>query len=250
MNDIEQIEKYLGGDLTSDELQAFNTRLQNDKNFAGVFAMYTSIETEMHETEDEKELRKTLAGISQKHFDDSSSAKIISIKPNRTKWLWYAGAAAASIVLLLFLKPWQGKVLSNEQLYAQYAIPRELPAVVRGANEDSLLMKATLLYNQAKYAAAMVLLDSITRQKPLEAGLQLAMGICFLENGKPDSAIRRFNSLAVHESVYKYDALEWKGLTYLKQNKTADCIAVLKDIPADAANYQKAKELIEKLSKK
>lgn len=250
MNDIEQIENYLSGQLSPDELQAFDLRLQNDKAFAEVFAMYKSIESEMHETEDEKELRKTLSGISQKHFDTDPAAKIITLKTNRKRWLLYASAAAASIIILLFLKPWQEKVLSNDQLYAQYATVQELPAVVRGANNDSLLLKATTFYNQAKYTAALVLLDSITMQRPSEAQLQLALGICFLETGKYDSAINRFDNLAVHESVYKYDAVEWKGLAYLKQNKTTDCIAALKLIPADAANYTKAKELIEKLSKK
>ena len=162
----------------------------------------------------------------------------------------YAAAAAAAVAIIIILKPGAEKIESNEQLYARYARPEELPAVVRGANDDSLLVKATVLYNQAKYAAALLLLDSITRQKPLEAQLQLAMGICFLETGIPDSAIRRFDSLAERESVYKYDAVEWKGLSYLKLNKTADCIAALKLIPQDASNYTKAKELMEKLLKK
>jgi tetratricopeptide (TPR) repeat protein len=249
VNDIEQIERYLAGALSQDELQAFGIRLQNDKAFAEIFALYKSVETEMLETEDETELRKTLSGITQKHFA-VEPAKIIKLKPNRTRWLLYATAAAASIIILLFLKPWQQKAVSNEQLYAQYAVPEELPSVVRGTNDDSLLIKATNLYNQIKYPAALILLDSLVKQRPTEAQLQLALGICFLETGKYDPAINRFDSLAVRESVYKYIALEWKGLAYLKQNKTADCIAVLKLIPADAGNYKKANELIRMLSKK
>ncbi len=250
MNDIEQIEKYLGGELSQNEMQAFDVRLQNDKAFAEVFALYKSVETEMLETEDERELRNRLSGITQKHFDVAEPAKIVKLKTNRTRWLLYATAAAASIIILLFLKPWQQKALSNEQLYAQYAVPDELPAVVRGTNDDSLLIKATNLYNQIKYPAALFLLDSLVKQRPTEAQLQLALGICFLKTGKYDSAINRFDSLAVRESVYKYIALEWKGLAYLKQNKIADCIAVLKLIPADAVNYKKVNELIRMLSKK
>jgi tetratricopeptide (TPR) repeat protein len=250
VNDIEQIEKYLGGELAPDELQAFEMRLQNDKAFADVFAMYKTIETEMHEAEDERELREKLSGITKKHFDIAAPAKVIVLKPQRTRWLLYATAAAASIIIVLFLKPWGEKTLSNEQLYAQYAVPEELPAVVRGANEDSLLLKATSLFNEIKYPAALILLDSIVKQRPTEAQLQLALGICFVETGKYDSAINRFDSLAVRESVYKYIAMEWKALAYLKQNKKADCIAVLKLIPADAGNYKKVNELIQQLSKK
>jgi tetratricopeptide (TPR) repeat protein len=250
VNDIEQIEKYLANELSQDELQAFDLRLQNDKSFAEVFAMYKSIETEMNETEDEQELKKKLSGISQKHFNVAAPAKIVKLKTNRTRWLLYATAAAASIIILLFLKPWQDKALSNEQLYAQYAIPDELPANVRGANEDSLLIKATTLFNQKNYAAALPLLDSITKQKPGEAQLQLSLGICLTQTGKFESAINIFDSLAAKESSYKYEAMAWKAFAFLKQDKREACIASLKLIPADAANYQKAKELIRKLSKK
>jgi predicted Zn-dependent protease len=250
VNDIEQIEKYLANELNQDELQAFDLRLQNDKAFAEIFALYKSVEAEMHETEDETELRKTLSGITQKHFDVAEPAKIIKLKPNRTRWLLYATAAAASIIILLFLKPWQDKALTNEQLYAQYAVPQELPAVVRGANEDSLLIKATTLFNQKNYAAALPLLDSITKQKPGEAQLQLSLGICLTQTGKFEPAINIFDSLAAKESSYKYEAMAWKAFAFLKQNKRDECIAALKLIPADAANYEKAKALIQKLSKK
>ena len=250
MNDIEQIEKYLGGELSRDELQAFDLRLQNDKAFTEIFALYKSVDTEMHEAEDERELRNSLSGISQKHFNVAAPAKVIKLKTNRTRWLLYATAAAASIIILLFLKPWQDKILSNEQLYAQYAVPEELPAVVRGANEDSLLIKAKTLFNQKNYAAALPLLDSIIKLKPGEAQLQLSLGICLTQTGKFESAINIFDSLAAKESSYKYDAMAWKAFAFLKQDKTEACIAALKLIPVDAANYEKAKELIRKLSKK
>jgi tetratricopeptide (TPR) repeat protein len=250
VNDIEHIEKYLGGELSRDELQAFDLRLQNDKTFAEIFALYKSVEAEMHEAEDETELRNRLSGISQKHFNIAAPAKIIKLKTNRTRWLLYATAAAASIIILLFLKPWQDKVFTNEELYAQYAVPEELPTVVRGTNDDSLLINATKLFNEIKYPAALIQLDSIVKQRPTEAQLQLALGICYLKTGNFDSAINRFDSLAVQESVYKYVAMEWKAFVYLKQNKTAECIAVLKMIPADAGNYKRANELIGKLSKK
>jgi hypothetical protein len=44
--------------------------------------------------------------------------------------------------------------------------------------------------------------------------------------------------------------MAWKAFAFLIQNKTADCIAALKLIPADAGNYKKANELIKELSKK
>lgn len=248
MNDIEQIEKFLGGELSQEELQSFDLRLKSDKAFADTFAIYKTIDTEMSETADETALRDNLSEFSQKYFDKEESAKVIPLNTAKKKWWLYA--AAAVITGLLIIKPWKENILSNEQLYAQYAVPVELPAIVRGANDDSLLVKATNFYNKVKYSAALILLDSIVKQRPTEAQLQLALGICFVETGRYDSAINRFDSLAVKESVYKYEALKWKALTFLKQGKKEACIDVLKQIPADAANYKETQKLLAELLKK
>jgi tetratricopeptide (TPR) repeat protein len=249
VTDITQIEKYLADELNQDELQAFNKRLQTDGVFAETFALYKSIDGEMNETEDEVALRERLSGLTQKHFTIPQPAKIIPIA-SRRKWWLYAVAAAASIAIVLFLMPGNEKPLSNEQLFAQYAVPEDLPTVVRGANDDSLLLKATSLFNQKMYAAAKILLDSIAKSRPTEAKLQLSLGICYLKTGEFNFAIDNFNSLANGESIYKYDAIAWKAYTLLKQDKREACIVVLKQIPANAANYEKANELIGKLSKK
>lgn len=249
MNDITQIENYLAGELSQDEWQAFEMRLQTDKEFAEIFALYKTIETEMTITEDETALREKLSVLTQKHFEAPAPAKIIPMKSGRKKW-WLYAAAAAAIAIIFLLKPWQEKTLSDEQLYAQYAVATELPEVVRGANDDSLLIKATNLFNQKKFAAALPLLDSISKQKPGEAQLQLSLGICLVETGNFDAAINKFDSLAAGQTIYKYEAIAWKGFAFLKQNKREACVAALKQIPAGAANYEKAKELIRMLSKK
>ncbi|MBK8611377.1 MAG: tetratricopeptide repeat protein [Chitinophagaceae bacterium] len=248
MNDVAEIEKYLAGELNSEALQAFEQRLQTDSAFAEVFSLYKSVETEMTETEDERAFREKLSGITQKHFTTGTEAKIIPLGSKIKKWWLYAAAAAAIITLFIF-KPWSDKPLTNEQLYAQYAVPDELPAVVRGANEDSLLIKTTGLFNRRNFAAALPLLDSLVKLRPEEAQLLLSFGICQLETGHYNDAVNTFDRLANTESSFKYKAMAWKAYTYLKQNKTEPCIAALQQIPANAAEYEKAKAVIKKLLK-
>ena len=110
------------------------------------------------------------------------------------------------------------------------------------------MRKASELFNKKAYAAALPLLDSITKVQPGEAQLQLSLGICFLQTGKYEAAIAKFETLAAGQSSYKYDALFWKALVLLKQDKKEMCITTLKQIPAEAANFDKAKKMIKMIA--
>lgn len=250
VNDTALMERYLAGELTNEEAQAFELRLQTDSEFAENFTIYQSIENEMQGDEDEAQLKEELSRHTKKYFGKEEGGKVVPIGPVRKKrWLYAAVAAAACIALLLVFKPWQPQKFSNEELYAQNAVPEDLPTTVRGDNKDSLFAKATELYNKKDYAAALPLLDSITRSKPGEAQLQLALGVCYLRTNQFETAISKFDSLAAGQSIYKYTALAWKAYVYLKQNNKEACIAALKQIPAEATEYKKAEKLIRYLEK-
>jgi len=246
LTDIEQIEQYLSGELNAEQRQSFEQRLHTDHEFAETFKIYQAIEEEMT-TDNEDDLRNELGPHTSKYFESNAGAKVIPINRKRQRWWMYATAAAASIVILLLWKPWADKKLSNEELYAKNAVPENLPSFVRGSNNDSLLINASEAFNRKDYAAAKPLLDSISKLRPTEAQLQLADGIANTETANYNIAIEKFDVLAAGQSIYKYDAMFWKGLTFLKQGKKDECIAALKLIPADASNYKKATGLIERL---
>ena len=251
MNDTEQIERYLAGELSNEEVQAFELRLQTDSEFAENFTLYQSIQNEMQSDEDEASLKEELWRHTKKYFgEEEKGGKVIPMGPVRKKrWVYAAVAAAACIALLLVFRPWQDNRLSNDELYAQNAVPEDLPTTMRGGNDDSLRARAAALYNKKDFAAALPLLDSITKYNPGEAQLQLALGICYLQTNNFEMAITKFDSLAAGQSIYHYDAFAWKAYVYLKQNNKEACIAALKQIPADAPNYGKAEKLIKELSR-
>lgn len=251
VNDTGQIERYLAGELSTEEVQAFELRLEIDSEFAESFALYQSIQNEMQSDEDEALLKEELSRHTKKYFgEEEKGGKVIPMGPvTKKRWVYAAVAAAACIALLLVFKPWQDKRLSNDELYAQNAVPEDLPTTLRGNNDDSLRARAAVLYNKKDFAAALPLLDSITRSNPREAQLQLALGICYLQTNKFELAINQFDSLAAGQSIYKYDAHAWKAYVYLKQNNKEACIAALKEIPAEAPNFKKAEKLIKELER-
>ena len=248
MSDIEQIEKYLAGELDSAEIKAFDLRVQSDTVFAETYKLYQVIQNEMNVEPGENELRENLSALSKKHFEVKDTAKVITLKTSNKKWWLYAAAAAVAITIILLLNPGNDRRLTTAEIFTQNAIPEELPAIVRGNNNDSLLRKASELFNKKAYAAALPLLDSITKVQPGEAQLQLSLGICFLQTGKYEAAIAKFETLAAGQSSYKYDALFWKALVLLKQDKKEMCITTLKQIPAEAANFDKAKKMIKMIA--
>jgi tetratricopeptide (TPR) repeat protein len=250
VNEIEQIEKYLAGTLSGEELQAFNIRLQTDPSFAETMKLYSQIETEMSRDDEEIQFRENLSPFSKKYFNDRQEAKIIPVGYPKNRWWMYAAAVAAGLALMFIFKPWQQqKILNNEEVFAKYAVAEDLPVAVRGSNADSLKNKAGRLFNNAGYAAAIPLLDSLVRQNPGESQLFLSLGICFLNTGQYAPAIAVFDNLAAGQSSYKYDALFWKALAFLKQDNKTASLDVLKQIPREASNYKKAGELIGQLSK-
>ncbi len=234
--------------MSREEMQAFEQRLQTDEAFAETFTMYKTIGNEMKE-ESNDELTETLSSLNKKYFTEKQEGKIVEMKTSGKKWWLYAAAASVFVAVLFIIQPWKSKTVSNEEVFAQNAVVEDLPTVVRGTNNDSLQIKASELYNKKDYATALPLLDSLTKLKPGEAQLQLSLGICYLQTGNYSLAINKFDSLAAGESIYKYDAFAWKALAFLKQDKREDCIAALKQIPAQAANFEKAKKMIKQLSK-
>jgi len=247
LNDTEQITRYLAGDLNSGELKAFEERLQSDPDFAETVKLFRSVEKEMQVTPDELEIREKLKPLSQQYFGIRNDTPVMTMPRKRVNWWLYGSAAAACLLVLLWLRPWQQKTYTSNELYAQYAQSEPLPVMVRGANQDSLQIRAAELFNRKDYAAALPLLSILVQNNPGEAQLQLSLGICFAETGVYDTAVTRFDSLASGPSIYKYDALFWKALVYLKQDNKDACRSVLKQIPADANNEKTVKKLLSEL---
>jgi predicted Zn-dependent protease len=243
MNTInyEIIEQYLNGELDGEALQAFEQQLKTDTALATEVALYRNIQQELKQSQqyqdEENALTGTLTALGKQHFLPSP------VKRLGMRKLWWVAAAAAAVLLFFIINPLSKSHVTNDQLFAQYAVPENLPAAQRGNAVDSLSIKAARLYNSKAYTEALPLLDSIVKQQPGQPQLQLAIGICQLYTGDYTSSIKNFDELSAGEHIYKNEAIYWKALAYLKQNKKEECIATLKLIP----DHEAAKKLLKQL---
>lgn len=249
--DHEKIESYLSGDMQETDRAVFEAALAADPELAAELRLYRQIQDELsiqaQQQQQEAALKQTLAAAEKKYFtSEKSTAKVVAMG---NKKLWYSLiAAAAAIALFFILRPmFSNAVMSNESLYQQYAQLDPLDIGKRGATEDSVLVNMKKLYNNKQYPAALQLADRAIAIAPNDISLKLARAHCYTETGNYNAAIPLLDSIAAGSSVYKYPALFFKALTYLREDKKADCIQVLGSIPPDAEKYKQARELLDKL---
>jgi len=249
--DYEKIEQYLSGDMPETERTAFEAALAADPALASELQLYKTIQDELsiqvQQQEEQNALQQTLTEAGKKYFTTATQpAKVVSMGNRK---IWYSAlAAAAAIALFFIIRPMLSKsIMSNDQLYQQYAQAEPLDLEKRGTAADSVLIKMKTLYNSKDYAAALKLAPEAIAADPADISLKLALAHCYTETGNYTAAIPLLDSIAGGQSVYKYQALFYKALTYLKQDKKADCIHTLESIPADAVTYKDAQSLMGKL---
>jgi len=243
----ETISQYLAGELTGKALATFEKQMQEDANLAAEVNIYRTIEADQlfitkHKAEKEK-LAASLQELNKTYFKEPK-AKIVKIN----RW-WYAAAAvAAAVVSILILRPFGGENFNNEKLFAHYAKNIEsLSTGERGTGSDTLLLEAVNLFNKKDYNNSLPLLKNILVNNPNETDLVIATGVCYMQISEYDSAIKIFDNLANGNTVYKNQAIWYKALTLLKENKIDVCYKVLESLPADADNIKEARELMRKI---
>ncbi|MBB2144159.1 hypothetical protein GM921_01565 [Pedobacter sp. LMG 31464] len=232
--------RYAEGDLNEDESAAFETRMQSDEELQQHLKDYQhihqSLKMQLANDANDERFKNTLKGLNKQYFRDEP--KVISFKP-ALKWL--TGVAAVLIVGLLVWAPWR----SN--LYEKYANNGQMLVTERGAEATTDLDKAAALYNEKNYSAAKTILEKLYVKEPANAMLGYYYGLTLLETTQLDSGRKVLTQIYTGESVFKYDSAYGIALSYLKEDKKAECKTWLQKIPKGTTHYQQAIELIEKL---
>lgn len=237
----ENIEKYILGELTADELLNFENRLQTDAVFKEEVDLYIEtnklLSQKYSNLEKENGLNKTLENMGEKHFNQSEkSSKTFFIKSNIIR----ITAIAAVLVLGFFLlKP-------QTDLYTQFAEHSALEVQVKGDN-DAELLKSAQLFNEEKYEEAIPKLEAFLSNHPNDDEIQLALGISYLETNQIKPALIRFSNVYGKQNIFKNKASWYMALAYLKSENKDQARAFLGEIEADSFYFEKAQKLQKKI---
>ncbi|WP_127132575.1 hypothetical protein [Pseudoflavitalea rhizosphaerae] len=246
---IEDIARYAEGLMEAADLPDFEAALAGDAELQQQYQLYLEAESKLQKhfasQEGEEKLKLTLQNMRNEFFSGETPVKTISpVRSKVVKMMWrkVAVVAAAAVLVAVFLwQPW------NRDLYTKYADTEMVSSVERGTHTDSLLAKATAAFNAKEFSSAAVYLFEIVQTDPTNSFAQFYYGVSLLQSGKTEIARETLTKLAAGSSAFKYEAMFYMGLSFLKEKDEMNCKKWLQQIPADSGNYGKAKELLQAL---
>ncbi len=248
MEETALIEKYLNGELSQAEIQAFELRLRSDPGFEETFLLYQQIEKEM-KTAYANGLQGTLSTMGQQYFSSNEDKQAPVIKhTGRWRKIWSV-AAAASVALFFavrafFLNPAATETV--DELFATITKTDTLSFTSRGAGDSSKELIAEK-YNQGNYAAAYPLLKDYCREQPLDMQMRLSYGIAASKAAKEAEALDILQQVADGNSVYRSKAIAYKALLLYHAGNKKEAVDMLKNILETDEGYAEAQKLIRKI---
>jgi tetratricopeptide (TPR) repeat protein len=243
MSTLNDIARYAEGDMPADERAAFEAALASDETLQQQLNLYREVHGSLQQhfsaNEQRGQLQGTLHSLQGEFFNEASQpGKLVSMK----RWLRGAVAVAAVLIAVMFI--WQ---LMQPDLFEKYAAINMDPAVERGEQGGELLQAAVTAFNKKDYASAVQSLAQVRQQDTTNSVVNFYYGVSLLQTNRITQAREIFNQLWIGQSAFKFDAAFYQALTYLKEDNKPLCKEWLLKIPADAPNYNKAQELLEKL---
>jgi len=236
-----KIEQYFNKELNEAEQTAFEQQLTEDSSFAKAFEQRKQMEEFLAVRPGREKLKAEVAELADSFFqgDSRSDAKRI---PLRSRLYWISGAAAAAILLLLFLPRW----LNTAPTYSQFAEHRPLSLQERGEDQKGVAAIESA-FNGGDYITALNLLEGYLENEPTDLLAQIYASIAALEEEQATIAISRLSSIAEGTSAYRSTAQWYLALAHLQQKNYVSCRNSLQNIPENDYWHTKAVQLLKKL---
>jgi cytochrome c-type biogenesis protein CcmH/NrfG len=239
MTSLEEIGRYVDGEMDAGERKAFELQMQADATLRDDVALYKEVtetlRNQLHPDDNELALRLTLEQTRKEYF--KPKAKVITLRHKQ----WMVAAAAVLFFIVMIWSPWK------QSLYRQYASVEMSSIAERGTATDSLRLEATGKFNAKKFTEAIPVFETFLKQQPDNVFMRFYYAVALLEAGQIQKSRQELTKLFEGSSLFKYDAAFYMALSYLKEKDKAGCQKWLRKIPSDASVYSKALELLEKL---
>ena len=271
IKDLELIERYVSGKLSKDELLAFESRLQEEREFESDYYAYQAIIAGVKEYGSNEDETKLV--ISQVHTKLQQEGFFRSIQTKSrfiSRFMPYISTAAA--ITIAVLSVWfllsRNTVSSNSDLFVEYYSPEanhldelldEL-TVFGMADPDATrreqLRVALEQYEAERYSLAFELFKEHANTYPDDKAGYFYQGLAALHQQEISTAITILNELLL-DSTHDYElAVKWYlSLAYISLNTNEGnlmAIELLEEIRFSGSMelQNRALELLEKLRRK
>lgn len=255
--DLLLIHKHLRSELSSDEKELFESKLNSDIKFQE----RARFELNVYESLDEKSwsfIHKTNSlkiAEYQRLFQstDSQNLKKVILKTqneyyqqSKSNSKWYVYAIVASMIALasIFFFPNEE---NYEELYSIYLEKTELMALVDRSRQDSLLSSAQVSFDNNNFYKVIDLLSK-ELENTKNSNVYLYLAISQMETDNYQNSESTLNKLINSDLLDAQKGYWFKSLLYLKSNRVKDAKKELDYIVQNNYfNKDKALELREKL---
>jgi len=237
-----QIDDYLNGTLSEQDLLEFNNEINTNAEFAINLQFQQEIFEAIHD-ERKREIRNTLNQIHEEE----------TMKTRTSIYSWKLRAVAAAVVVLLVSGGLIGDYFVNQSqsdlLYNQYFNPENSLLSVRSQNTfNSKVKEGMYFYEQGNFTEAITLFHA----EPDNLLGKLYTGFSFMKLEKFERAERPFIEIIDNKDNLFVDQAEWNlGLCYLKSGKTVKAENLFTKISSGNTVYNKnANQILREINNK
>ena len=244
-NDRElEIQKYLQGGLSQEELARFEEKIAKDPDLAGEVRDYENLERGL-KAAGLDEFKTEVTAWETAYLNEAanvarpgSQGKVIAFKK------YIRVAAAVALLLATGIYFYTSREVSSEILYTQYY--QQYPDMftkrgdsVTGGIKEKHLLAGIDAYNSKNFEVAVTHLQNYLEAAPERKGIALYLAISQMELNQFDRAAGNFK-LAREDPAFRQQALWYEALLNLKAGKVGKSQAVLKEILNDKHHYRKS----------
>ena len=160
-------------------------------------------------------------------------------------------AIAASMVVIVTISAtmfyFSNSVPTPERLYQTYYKPFVVPTATRSNQDPGAFERAMFLYAQNDFSSSISALAPVMKNSPEAA--YFVTGLCYLQMGLADMAIKNFNQAEESSFYYKEHIWWYKALTYVRKNEPQIAGVILQKLVRNNGLYRtEAADLLRKIS--
>lgn len=208
------IERYLEKEMTSEELVWFEKEFEGNTILKQDIEFHKKVNAVLADT-DSILLKQQLEAIHQELVFESPK------KERKLRKLSFGAVAIAAVVIGLFVYT-ANRNYSNEKIVTAFYEPIDAHVNYRTVTDaDRQLNKAIALYDAKQYEEALVLFESILAADVEMIGVNIYVGVSYMETGKYEKAYQSFSKIIEQEPNPFAEPAKWYlGMAYLSTGKT------------------------------
>ncbi len=224
---MEKLHKYLDGELTNNEEKLkLEKEIILNHELAEKFRLLKQIDV-LPLDEEAIEIRAKFEEIHRKHsvkMNIIDKIIILPINNKKTKVFISIAAVALLYMALLFVLRYNGKSLSNEQLYSMYFSPAATNNNFRGlTSDDNILNLGYNYYEKGDYETAINYFNKALLNDPNNLEVKQYLGLSYMNINDYNKAIEEFKYILDKKpNLFTEDSSWYLALCYLKINNISE----------------------------